>query len=194
MAATDRTIPLRAITIALAALVLTFAAAAAVRASPAAAHPCAHAHANPKAAGTAQASRAVVCLLNKRRQDHGLSSLRANRDLRHAAGYHSRQMDGHGCFDHVCPGEPGIVSRLLHSGYLLKGLLSWAFGEDIAWGASRYGTPASIVGAWMQSPPHRENILSSRFEDVGVGVAWGTPSNGHGDGGFYTADFGYRRR
>ena len=170
MAATDRNIRPRAL--ALGALALMFVTAATVGASPAAAHPCAHAHASPKAVGTGQASHAVICLLDKRRHDHGLGSLRANRDLRRAAREHSRQMDGHRCFEHVCPGEPGIASRLLHSGYLLKGLLSWAYGEDIAWGGARYGTPASIVRAWMNSPPHRENILSGRFEDVGVGVAW----------------------
>ncbi len=104
-------------------------------------------------------------------------------------------MDGHGCFDHVCPGESGIISRLTQAGYLLQGLLSWSYGEDIHWGPGHaYGTPAATVRGWMRSPAHRANILNGNFRDIGVGIAWGTPSNGHGDGGIYTADFGYRRR
>ncbi len=80
-------------------------------------------------------------------------------------------------------------------GYLLQGLLSWAYGEDIYWGPRHaWGTPAATVRGWMHSPAHWANILNSHFRDIGVGIAWGTPSNGRGDGGIYTADFGYRRR
>jgi uncharacterized protein YkwD len=30
---------------------------------------------------------------------------------------------------------------------------------------------ASVVQSWMESPPHRANILGSNYEDVGVGCA-----------------------
>jgi hypothetical protein len=32
--------------------------------------------------------------------------------------------------------------------------------------------------AWMHSPPHRHNILSRHFRDVGIGVARGVPVRG----------------
>ena len=173
---------------------LAIAASAGPGAATAAAKSCAHAHARPQAVGVRQASHAVVCLLNKRRHDHGLGSLRGNHDLRRAARDHSRRMDGRGCFDHVCAGEPGILSRLAHAGYLLHGLLSWAYGEDTYWGPGGLGTPAATVEGWMHSPPHRANILDGRFKDVGVGVAWGSPNDARDHAGLYTADFGYRRR
>jgi uncharacterized protein YkwD len=178
----------------LAATCLAAAGMAGAAAAPTAASSCSHAHARPKAVGIRTASHAVVCLVNKRRHDHGLGSLHSNADLRRAARDHSRRMDGGNCFDHVCSGEAGVLSRLTHAGYLLQGLLSWAYGEDIYWGPGGLGTPASTVRGWMNSAPHRANILSGRFEDIGIGVAWGSPSSAHANAGLYTADFGYRKR
>jgi uncharacterized protein YkwD len=43
-------------------------------------------------------------------------------------------------------------------------------GENIAAG-TRPLTPATIVGMWIQSPPHRENLLDRSFRRIGVGVA-----------------------
>jgi len=43
----------------------------------------------------------------------------------------------------------------------------WA-GENIAMGQR---TPSEVVRAWMDSPGHRENILTSEFGHLGVGVA-----------------------
>lgn len=190
MCTTLRTISLAAT----AAVALAGAATLAMGAAPAVASSCAHAHARPEAIGTKRAGRAVACLLDHRRRAHGLGPLDGNKHLRRAARAHSRRMDGHGCFDHICPGEPDPLARLRQAGYLLSGLLSWGCGENIGWGEDHYGTPASIVRSWMNSPPHRANLLNGHFQDVGVGVAWGTPSNGHGGGGLYTADFGYRHR
>jgi len=40
-------------------------------------------------------------------------------------------------------------------------------GENIAYG---YETPHALVSAWMRSPGHRANILSSSYTQVGIGV------------------------
>jgi uncharacterized protein YkwD len=48
----------------------------------------------------------------------------------------------------------------------------------------------AIGAAWMDSPPHRANILSSSFRAIGIGIALGTPSGGAG--ATYTTDFGRR--
>ena len=54
--------------------------------------------------------------------------------------------------------------------------MSWTFGENIAYGGGRYGTPKSITKAWMNSPGHRANILNPTFKDVGVGFEPGSPA------------------
>ena len=42
-------------------------------------------------------------------------------------------------------------------------------GENIAYNQA---DPASVVASWMQSPPHRENMLNPAFTDIGVGLSW----------------------
>ena len=189
-----RVTPRRVSMVAIAACVAALVTSAGPAAAPAAASACAHTHSSPSKVGTKKVGRAIICLLDRRRRAHGLGGLDSNADLRRAARAHSRRMDGTGCFDHECPGEPSIEKRLLDVHYLLHGLLQWSYGENIAWGSGGYETPAKIVNAWMHSPPHRENILNGGFRDIGVGVAVGTPSSRHADGGIYTTDFGFRRR
>ena len=49
-------------------------------------------------------------------------------------------------------------------------------GENLAWGAgANRSSPRGIVAAWMESPPHRQNILDSRFREIGIGVVEGAP-------------------
>jgi uncharacterized protein YkwD len=173
-----------------AALIAAFAMATP---TPASAHAsCNHAKASPKAISTRQAKKAVACLLNRQRAAHGVPSLDLNDALNRAARRHSRHMERSGCFDHECPGEPTVLARLQDVNYIVSGLLRWMYGENIAYGGGRLGSPAAIVKAWMNSPDHRANILNSSFRDLGVGVTWGIPGKPHGDGGIYTTDFGYR--
>jgi uncharacterized protein YkwD len=139
-----------------------------------------------------QARRTVLCLLNKKRHNAGLPSLDRNNRLDEAAQRHNERMDGTGCFAHECPGEPTLESRLKGISYLIGGLLSWAFGENVAWGEASAGTPKSIVAAWMASPGHRANILNRSYRDIGIGFSRGTPNSADADGGIYTTDFGLR--
>ena len=43
-----------------------------------------------------------------------------------------------------------------------------AAGENIAKGQQ---SPAQVMSSWMNSAGHRQNILSSNYTDIGVGVA-----------------------
>jgi hypothetical protein len=95
-------------------------------------------------------------------------------------------------FDHVSPDGATLLDRLTAVGYLGSSVDTWAAGENIAWGTGDLSTPRSIVQAWMNSPPHRENILDRTFRDIGLGVAVGVPQQGAGDGATYTTDFGVR--
>ena len=113
-------------------------------------------------------------------------------DLDKAAGRHSRRMKRRGCFSHECPGEKDLAGRVSSTGYL-RCNCSWGIGENIAWGSDSRGTPVEIVQGWMDSSGHRRNILDGEFRHIGVGVAWGSPSNRRADAGIYTAVFGYRR-
>ncbi len=139
-----------------------------------------------------QGRKAILCLVNKERDQAGLRDLGRDKKLQKAAQRHNDHMDGTGCFDHECGGEAGLDARLEGVGYLAGGLSQWAYGENIAWGMREQGTPESIVDAWMHSSGHRANILNSSFREIGIGFSVGTPGGGREPGGIYTTDFGLR--
>ena len=45
-------------------------------------------------------------------------------------------------------------------------------GENILVGPANF-SPGQMESAWMNSPPHRANILSGAYTQVGVGIAYG---------------------
>jgi uncharacterized protein YkwD len=146
----------------------------------------------PERISQREASRAVVCLVDHRRQARGIPTLGSNRRLHRAARRHSRYEERRHCFSHQCFGEPTLFERLKLTGYLLSESTSWVYGEDEAWDGRR-ATPRNVVRSWMRSPGHRSIMLDPSFRDIGVGVVWGTPKNPDAKGGIYTADFGARR-
>jgi uncharacterized protein YkwD len=144
----------------------------------------------PRELRNGQARKAVLCLVNKERQQRGLRPLERNKKLQKAAQRHNERMDGTGCFSHQCPGEASLQVRL--DDYISGGLSRWGIGENVAWGSGRSGTPEAIVKAWMNSSGHRANILSRDWHEIGVGFSPGSPSSGRADAGIYTTDFGLR--
>jgi uncharacterized protein YkwD len=137
-----------------------------------------------------RASKATLCLLNRVRTHHGLHRLHGNADLRHAATHHSRHMVRQHFFEHTAPNGSTMVARVRASGYLRAGIF-WTVGENLGWGQGALGTPRAMLRAWMHSPPHRANILTPGFRDIGIGVVAGAPFGG--SGATYTTDFGERR-
>lgn len=75
-----------------------------------------------------------------------------------------------------------------------SGYRRWSVGENLLWSS---GAPSaqSVVSSWMNSPPHRENLLSRSWRKVGVSVFHLELAPGvfHGlDVTLVTADFGVR--
>jgi uncharacterized protein YkwD len=169
-------------------------AALALGAPEAQAGKCGATSAGPETISVAKAERSVLCLINKQRKSRGLPALDRQSELDRASREHSQHMVSRGCFAHECPGEPNLFQRLVQAGYLtgLGNLLGWGYGENIAWGGGDLGSPKAIVRAWMNSEGHRENILRRDFEQIGIGLVWGSPTNGSFPAATYTTDFGYR--
>jgi uncharacterized protein YkwD len=133
--------------------------------------------------------RATLCVLNAERTRHRLRPLRLNRRLSLAARRHSRAMAEKDFFSHDSLSGASFVDRIRRTGYL-SGARSWRVGENIAYGSGTRSSARSIGRAWLNSPPHRANILSGSFRAIGIGIARGTP--GAGGGATYTTDFGRR--
>ena len=188
--ANNRTLT-RLTVLALAATLALTAGSAADSAS--AASPCAkYGDVSAKRLKTREARAAIRCLINKERKNRGVPKLDRDRRLQKASQRHTEVMLKKNCFSHQCPGEGSLESRLRGANYLIGGLLRWTYGENIAYGGGHYGTPKSIMKAWMNSAGHRANILNRAFRDLGVGFVQGTPGRPGANGGIYTTDFGLR--
>jgi uncharacterized protein YkwD len=137
---------------------------------------------------------AVVGRMNAVRRAHGLRPLRANVRLRAAAVFHSRDMGRRGYFEHdSISGTP--FWRRIERFYPSRGFNAWTVGENLLWGSDTYDA-AFAVREWMSSPPHRENILSRSWREVGIGAVHFANAPGEYRGRrvtIVTADFGSRR-
>jgi uncharacterized protein YkwD len=137
---------------------------------------------------------AVVGRMNAIRRAHGLRPLRANVRLHAAAVYHSKDMGRRGYFEHdSISGTP--FWRRIERFYPSRGFSSWTVGENLLWGSNTYGA-AFAVREWMNSPPHRQNILSRSWREVGIGAVYFARAAGEYGGRpvtIVTADFGSRR-
>ena len=152
---------------------------------------CAGASANPVETSRTDLSRTTLCLVNSQRSARGLHKLRLNPRLSKAARAHSGDMVAKHYFDHVSKSGKDVVDRLYRTGYL-GDAQSWTVGENLAWGSGSYGTPKQILRSWMNSAGHRQNILTGRFREIGIGVVDGTPANRRANGATYTTTFGAR--
>lgn len=97
-----------------------------------------------------------------------------------------------GYFEHTSPAGVTFVNRIVATGYT-RGARSWAVGENLVWGNGPLSTPQSLVTSWMNSPPHRENLLQPRFREIGIAAVVGTPeSSRETDGVTVSSEYGYR--
>jgi uncharacterized protein YkwD len=81
-----------------------------------------------------------------------------------------------------------MVDHIIRSGYVSAND-GWMLGENLEWGTGRLATPRGAVRAWLDSPPHRANLLKRGYREVGIGIALGVPT-GNDRGATYTVDFG----
>jgi uncharacterized protein YkwD len=149
---------------------------------------CPNADLVPAPGNLAAVRAAVLCLHNKVRADHNLPPLREDGDLRQAAAGHSSDMVDRRYFEHTAPGGRTMVDRIVGAGYV-RANAAWMLGENLEWGTGRLATPRGAVRAWLDSPPHRANLLRRGYREVGIGVSLGVPT-GKDDGATYTVDFG----
>ncbi len=152
---------------------------------------CPGADVRPAADNLPQVAQTTLCLLNAERAAKGLAAVSEQAQLTNASAAYSALMVSEQFFAHVSPEGSELTDRLTGAGYL-GSPGSWVVGENIAWGESYLASPGSIVKAWMNSPPHRANILNGDYSDIGLGIALGTPASSN-PGATYTTDFGHRQ-
>jgi len=123
-----------------------------------------------------------------------LQPLRSSPSLRKAARGHSRAMLDYGFFGHESNDGTSFSDRIRRY-YTNRGWRTWSVGEALLASQGVAVDGSAIVDAWLESPPHREIILSPTFRDAGIGALYTTSAPNEFGGAetvVVTADFGLR--
>lgn len=107
----------------------------------------------------------IVELTNRARTEEGLSELRINETLNRAAMLKAQHMISNNYFAHDAPDGSKPWKWFKQVGYEY----TYA-GENLA---MNFSEAEDAVEAWMESPSHRENMLSPNYQDIGVAVVIG---------------------
>jgi uncharacterized protein YkwD len=104
----------------------------------------------------------ILDLVNNDRASHGLSQLELDPVLTLAALAKAEDMTSNNYFAHTSPdgATPWQWFRAMGYNYTYA-------GENLAEG---YTDPYELEKSWMASAPHRANILSPNFEEVGLAI------------------------
>ncbi|PJA22650.1 hypothetical protein COX59_02410 [Candidatus Beckwithbacteria bacterium CG_4_10_14_0_2_um_filter_47_25] len=104
----------------------------------------------------------LVDLTNAKRVEAGLPALEFNQLLAQAAQAKAADMIVKNYWAHTSPdgATPWVWFKNLGYKYLYA-------GENLA---RDFSDSVGVVNAWMNSPTHRENILSNRYREVGIAV------------------------
>ena len=144
--------------------------------------------------------RNLFFCINEERKRAGLPPLQWSNGLADLARAHAHDMCERGFFDHVNPEGQDPTARA-NSGragrFAFRPLVPDVYpavAENIAYG---YRSASAVVRAWMNSPGHRANVLSSRWTHVGCGNCGSTGANAResdslGCGMHWVATFAFR--
>ena len=127
----------------------------------------------------------VLRLMNERRAHSSLPPLSADDRLMRAANDRMRHMEEESYWGHHSPDGLSPFSWVTLRSYEFRSV-----GENLACG---FDTAAMLVEAWMESPGHRANILSTDYEDCGIAIIDGA-TTGRATGKSIVVLFGKRQR
>lgn len=120
-------------------------------------------------------------LTNQHRLAAGLQPLMRDAKIDAIARSHSQDMADRNYFDHDTPEGWDPTDRGNAAGYPCRkdygNHYTFGLGENIFWhSGTRYDAERlayETVDGWMNSPGHRQNIMDSSYDRIGVGVAIG---------------------
>ena len=110
---------------------------------------------------------AMYCGINIVRRRYGLAAVRGNAPLNRSSLLKADAVRRCG-FTHT-PCGMSFSLTFQRAGYLP----ARAFAENLAWGQGELGSPVHTLGLWLNSPPHRRNLLAARWRDLGIAYEQG---------------------
>jgi uncharacterized protein YkwD len=112
----------------------------------------------------AQFAADVILLVNQERAAAGLNAVTSQAQLTQAAQAHSLDMGCNFFMSHTGSDGSSPLDRIKRTSYPF----TW-WGENVAAG---YRTPATVMTGWMNSAPHKANILNPNFTEIGIGYVY----------------------
>ena len=145
----------------------------------------------------ADLAKRIHAQINEHRNKHGLQSLAWNDALSRIAAKHSRDMANRNYLDHHSPDGKSFSDRYWQNGYSCEIRAASEIhtgAENIALSRLYNSTTTEngvtyyhwnsvqeialkTVDGWMNSPSHRENILTPYWRQEGIGVEIGPGNN-----------------
>ena len=114
--------------------------------------------------------QALIEAHNRVRAEAKLLPLKAIAPLTEAARSHARDMAEHQKLGHEGSDGSTVSKRVKQRGYRYQEV-----GENVATGE----TADQVMQLWLDSPPHRKNVLEKEFTEIGVGMAPDTEGQGY---------------
>jgi uncharacterized protein YkwD len=124
----------------------------------------------PNLSTSGQIAQSVFNALNSSRSRAGLPTLLWSSALQRSAHQHNLAMAAANQLSHQLPGEPSLGARESQQG------VSWTFAaENIGWTSDlstngALGMEASMLGEQPPNDGHRQNILSTQANSLGIDV------------------------
>jgi hypothetical protein len=107
----------------------------------------------------------LLILTNQQRQNSGLGALTDSSQLDQAAANKAVDMFSKDYWAHNAPDGTTPWTFIKGAGY------NYVYaGENLARG---FNSASDVITAWMDSPEHRQNVLSPNYQNVGFAVATG---------------------
>ena len=136
----------------------------------------------------------VLREINRIRREHGLVPLEYSSRLAAAAANHSRSMAPKGFFAHNSA-DGSVFWKRIEQFYPAGAYRYWSVGENLVWQAPSLDA-RQAVQRWMNSKPHRANLLNPSWRQIGLSAVRSPSAPGtYRDLAvtIVTADFGVRK-
>lgn len=108
----------------------------------------------------------IIRLTNAQRAAAGLSEVKLDSQLSAAAAQKAADMFARNYWAHVSPIGTQPWYFITNAGYSYR-----YAGENLA---RDFSDAKSVVDAWVASPTHRDNLMNSHYQDIGITVVDGT--------------------
>lgn len=110
-------------------------------------------------------STGLLASTNEKRAEAGVTILRVDEKLSHAAEKKAQDIISNQYWDHISPDGVEPWDWLDETGYAYE-----VAGENLA---KNFTTAGGVVSGWMNSESHRENMLNPRYTEVGFATVSG---------------------